>query len=152
MASAKLFNPPPGAAAKVSVIDSTGNIGQIPMTYLMTPKMPGFDTIHNTVSWSFYVESPNGKKALFDLGIPPDWEEFAEPLANDLKNRGWNITAEKHVYDILKDHNVDPDPINSIIWRYGNKLLLPNIALTLVVIGIGIISAVLKCIQEAQIL
>lgn len=68
-------------------------------------------------TWSFLVESDTGKKALFDLGVPPDWETFAPAVTKRLKTNGWEVHADKHVVDILKDHQVDASSINSIVWR-----------------------------------
>ena len=111
------FEVPFGAVARVSIIDSTLRLGGLPVSYLMTPPVDGLIDMPTIPTWSFLVESPSGKRALFDLGVPPDLETFAPVVANKLKASGWDIKAEKHVADILKENNVEPSSINSVIWR-----------------------------------
>ena len=112
------FNVPAGAAAKVSIIDSTLSLDGMKTGYLMGPDMPGFDVFPTIPTWSFLVESATGKKALFDLGVPPNYESAFTPLIqNKLKSSGWDVKAEAHVADILKEGGVDPGSINGVIWR-----------------------------------
>jgi len=68
----KLFDVPPGAVAKVSIIDSTVRLGGAPDSILITPKLEGFDVLPTLPSLSFLIESPAGKKAVFDLAVPFD--------------------------------------------------------------------------------
>ena len=58
-----------------------------------------------------------GKKALFDLGVPPDIKTYAPTILSMLDSAGWDLWAEKHVADILKANGIDPAEINSVIWR-----------------------------------
>ncbi|EXJ57680.1 uncharacterized protein A1O5_12470 [Cladophialophora psammophila CBS 110553] len=108
------FPVPSGATATVSIIDTTSRIGRISVSYLMEPPMPGFDTMPEIPSWSFLVESSTtGKKALFDLGVPPDWENFAPAVSEALRTRGWQIYAEKHTSQVLEENGVDLKGIGS---------------------------------------
>lgn len=85
----------------------------------MEPPVPGFEWMPELPSWSFLIESStSGKKALFDLGIPPDWENFAPSVANRLKTNGWEVHAEKNTSQILEEQGVDLNGIGSIVWRY----------------------------------
>ena len=85
----------------------------------MQPPITGFEYMPELPSWSFLVESSTtGKKALFDLGIPPDWETFAPVVTAHLKTAGWDVRAEKHTSQILEENGVDLKGIGSIIWRY----------------------------------
>ncbi|RVX70689.1 hypothetical protein B0A52_05339 [Exophiala mesophila] len=112
------FNVPEGAVANVRIIDTTTSIKQLAVKFLMTPPIPGFDILPELPTWSFLVESDMGKKALFDLGVPPDWETFAPAVLNRLTTNGWEVKADKHVVDILKENQVDPASINSIVWSH----------------------------------
>jgi hypothetical protein len=38
-------------------------------------------------------------------------------VAEPLQKRGWEITVDKNVVDILKDEGVDPTSIDSVVWR-----------------------------------
>jgi hypothetical protein len=90
---------------------------------LMEPPVPGFEYMPDVPSWSFLVESSTtGKKALFDLGVPPDWETFSPIVSDQLKERGWEIYAEKHTSQILEENGVDLKEIGSIVWRYVSSV------------------------------
>lgn len=119
MASSRLFNVPDGSVATVRIIDSTTSVKKLPNKFLMTPPMPGMEFMPEINTWSFLVESDTGKKALFDLGVPPNWQDFSPVVTASLKERGWEISSQKHVEEILRDHHVDPASISSIVWRYG---------------------------------
>lgn len=85
----------------------------------MEPPIPGLEYMPDLPSWSFLVESSTtGKKLLFDLGIPPDWEKFAPVVTEHLHTSGWEISAEKHTSQILEENGVDLGSISAIVWRY----------------------------------
>jgi hypothetical protein len=109
---------PAGRAANVSIIDSTLRLSKMPMSYLMTPPMEGFVEMPTIPTWSFLIESSNGRKALFDLGVPPDTDTFAPIIREKLKASGWDVKVEKHVAKILEENGANLNDINSIIWRY----------------------------------
>jgi hypothetical protein len=117
MAHNQLFNVPPGAVASVKIIDTMSRISKIPVEFLMTPPMEGFDYMPKIPSWSFLVESESGKKAPFDLGIPKDWENMAPVFVKLLRDRGWEIEVEKDVSEILEENGYQLKSINAIIWR-----------------------------------
>ncbi|KIX03814.1 uncharacterized protein Z518_07367 [Rhinocladiella mackenziei CBS 650.93] len=114
----KRFQVPAGATAQVSIIDSTTKINKIRAEYLMGPAMSGLEYMPEIPTWSFLVESATGRKALYDLGVPPNWKEFAPTVVETLHKRGWEIEAEIHVVDILKENRVDPTDINAIVWSH----------------------------------
>ncbi|VUC32805.1 unnamed protein product [Clonostachys rosea] len=112
------FNVPSGQVAKVRVIDTGSTISCIPASRLMAPPMQGFDHIPTMPSYSFLVESATGKKALFDLSIATDWQDYAPIVANRLKTNGYEIKAEVDVSEVLQCHGVDLKSINSIVWSH----------------------------------
>jgi hypothetical protein len=115
------FEIPSGAIAKVSIIDSTLRINGLPPLDLVQPKIPGFDAFRTIPSWSFLVESSKGEKALFDLGVPPNFNESFSPALVDLiLGFGWDIHVEKHIVDILREHGENPASIGSIIWSHSH--------------------------------
>jgi glyoxylase-like metal-dependent hydrolase (beta-lactamase superfamily II) len=118
MTSKALFDVPPGATAQVSIIDSTLRITNMPVTYLMTPAMEGFDKFRFLPTWSFLIQSSTGQKALFDLGVPPDTTTFAPVVVDNLKKSGWTIEVKQHVADTLKDNGLNPAEIASVIWSH----------------------------------
>lgn len=138
---------PPGAVATVRIIDSTTSIKKLPTKFLMTPPMHGMEFMPDIPTWSFLVESDTGKKALFDLGVPPNWKDFSPVVTNRLLESGWEISAHKHVEEILRDHQVDPVDINSVVWRWVSNVLPRRIdgwltRFSISATGIGTISAI----------
>ncbi|KAI1614118.1 beta-lactamase-like protein [Exophiala viscosa] len=118
MASSKRFAVPEGAVAQVRIIDSTTSIKGIETEHLMGPAMPGMPVMPEIPTWSFLVESKTGRKALFDLGVPPNWRDFSPAVTERLFEAKWEISGEKHVADILRDEGVDLSSINSIVWSH----------------------------------
>ncbi|KIV77975.1 hypothetical protein PV11_09747 [Exophiala sideris] len=118
MASSKRFAVPEGAVAQVRIIDSTTSIKNIETEHLMGPAMPGMPVMPEIPTWSFLVESGTGRKALFDLGVPPNWRDFSPAVTDRLFESKWEISSEKHVADILRDEGVDLSSIKSIVWSH----------------------------------
>jgi len=118
MNSAESINIPDGKAAKVSIIDTGARINKIPTGYLVQPPVEGFDYFPTIPSWSFLIETTSGRRALFDLGIPKDWRNRPPAQSDSLKNRGWSIEVDREVQDILPDHGIPVDSIDSVVWRY----------------------------------
>ena len=112
-----LFKVPSGGVAKVSIIDSTLSL-TMPADYLLNPSIEGFDMLNDLPSWSFLVENENGRKALFDLGVPPNISSYAPDLVRQLKETGWGVSSQKNVAEIFSEHGTDPASIDSIVWRY----------------------------------
>jgi hypothetical protein len=117
MTSKPPFSVPAGGVARVSIIDTTLRIPGIPATIFTHPAVPGFDTLPEVTTWSFLIESSDGHKVLFDLGVPKNRETGFSPKMNARVPKSFNIRVEKDVPDILKENGVDPGEINSIIWR-----------------------------------
>lgn len=111
------FHVPPGEVAKVSIIDSSARLGNLAASHLCKPPVEGFETLQTMPTWSFLIESPSGKKALFDLGVHVDLTKYVPRIQNNIKKNGWDIEAKEHVSDIIRRHGVNPKEINSVIWR-----------------------------------
>ena len=65
--------PTSNTIVQVSIIDTTSFVGMIPTEVFMEGKIPGFDYLH-APAYSFLIEHPSGRKALFDLGVRKDWQ------------------------------------------------------------------------------
>lgn len=111
------FDVPAGAVAKVSIIDSTMRLGGLPMDFLVRPLIEGWDSFPTVPTWSFLVESPSGKRALFDLGLHKDFNRLVPDTAETLISGKFQAEVKEHVADIIKRNGVGPETINSIIWR-----------------------------------
>lgn len=118
MVFSRRFTLPQGAVARVSILDSTTKLINLPATSLVTPSIPGFDVVPDNPSWCFLIESSAGRRAIFDLGVPPNWREVFPPAIVDIVRRvGFNSEADRHVADILQEHGVEPSSISSVVWR-----------------------------------
>lgn len=111
------FEVPAGAVAKVSIIDSTMRLSGMKPDHLAKPPIEGWEEFQTAPTWSFLVESPTGKKALFDLGVHTDLTKYIPRTQSNIKKNGWVVESKEAVADIIKRHGVDPKEINSIIWR-----------------------------------
>lgn len=111
------FDVPPGAVASVSIIDSTTRLAYLGASHLCKPPVEGFKTLQTMPTWSFLVESPSGKKVLFDLGVHVDLTKYIPRIQANIKKNGWKVESKEPVADIIKRHGVDPKEINSVIWR-----------------------------------
>lgn len=111
------FDVPRGAVAKVSIVDSTLRLSKLKVSHLTRPPVEGFDEFPALPTWSFLVESPSGKKALFDLGVHKELRRYVPHIEKGIKERGWQVDVQEHVADTLRAHGVDPSEIDSVIWR-----------------------------------
>lgn len=117
MAAKSPFAVPPGAVAKVSIIDSTLRLAGLDADYLMKPRIEGFDKLSPLPTWSFMIESPTGKKVLFDLGAHRDLTRYIPRTQKFISEHGWKPDTTEHVADILRKHGMDPEEIDMVIWR-----------------------------------
>lgn len=115
------FDVPPGAVAKVSIIDSTMRLSNIPASLATRPPVEGLDVFPTMPLWSFLVESPDGRKALYDLGAHKELGRYVpsieEGVREAIEKGGWQLEVKEDVADILRGHGVGPNEINSVIWR-----------------------------------
>jgi hypothetical protein len=117
MSSRNLIDIPKGATAGVKIIDTTGRIGKLPTSILLSPAIDSFDYMPKCPSWSFLIESQSGQKVLFDLGIPIKWKEMAPRVSEHLSTSSWEIEVEKEVPQILEENSVPVAEISAVIWR-----------------------------------
>ncbi|KAL8715637.1 MAG: hypothetical protein Q9225_006368 [Loekoesia sp. 1 TL-2023] len=118
MAAMSLDIPESSSTVDVHIINSTSKIKGIPTTMFMEPETKGHSII-DCPAFSFLIEHPkSGARLLFDLGVRKDWENLSPKISNEIKRRGWSVTVEKGVADILKDGGVKPESINAIIWSH----------------------------------
>ncbi|KAK4228771.1 beta-lactamase-like protein [Podospora fimiseda] len=116
---------PPGNPAHLSIIDSTTRLAALNPSFLTTPPIPGFDLLPNLPAWSFLIESTTpgvNKKAIFDLGMPPNYPEaFTPSRYNFMVANNLSADITHHVSEILVQHNVSLDSINAIIWSHSHS-------------------------------
>ena len=118
MAAPNSTIPDSASTVEISIIDTTSRIRGIPTELFMEPKIKGHDII-DCPAYSFLIEhAQSGQKILFDLGVRKDWENLAPRTSNRIREKGWSVTVEKGVADILKDGGVELSCISAIVWRY----------------------------------
>ncbi|KAK3988621.1 beta-lactamase-like protein [Cladorrhinum sp. PSN332] len=116
---------PRGSPARLSIIDSTLRMEKLNASGLTTPPIPGFQYLPTLPSWAFLIESTTpgtNKKAIFDLGFPPNANESFAPSRYKLMiGRALPVKVDKHVSEILVEHNISLDSINAIIWSHSHS-------------------------------
>lgn len=111
---------PPGEAnARVMIIDSSANVGNVKSSFFFSEDshLPGFEHVPAFPCWTFFISHSSGKKVLFDLGVRKDFEKLAQPIASMARQFGWDIKVEKDVSEILEENGVSLKEINSIVIR-----------------------------------
>ncbi|RDW56417.1 hypothetical protein BP5796_13166 [Coleophoma crateriformis] len=140
MASKPTFSVPSGETAQVSIIETGMRMDDITFSFLLAPPVDGFETI-SIPGWSFLIQSSKGQKVLFDLCFTPDKEIYPPGTWDFINAAGSVVHGNKHVTDILKNNNLDPAEINSVIlshhhWDHiGDVTTFPKT--TEVVVGPG---------------
>ncbi|KAL8643540.1 MAG: hypothetical protein Q9226_008298 [Calogaya cf. arnoldii] len=118
MAATDFTIPESTSTVSISIINTTSRIRGIPISTFMEPPIKGHDTL-DCPAYSFLIEhKPLDQKVLFDLGVRKDWENLAPEISTAIKEKGWSVTVEKGVNEILKDGGVEPGCINTIIWSH----------------------------------
>ncbi|KAK8041762.1 hypothetical protein PG993_006285 [Apiospora rasikravindrae] len=141
------WNIPPGATAKVSIIDSTMRLSNMPSAMMFRNPVAGFDTIDTCFTWCFLVESASGRKVVYDLGAPADMDTYAPVYNKMLDESGLRSTfkVDKDVAQVLEENGVEPKEVGSIIWSHhhldhiGNPNTFPKS--TEIVVGQGFTEA-----------
>ncbi|KAH7024696.1 beta-lactamase-like protein [Microdochium trichocladiopsis] len=112
---------PPGAVAKVSIIDLESRGHGMPYSMLLTPPWEGLDVLNNFPDFCFLVESSAGEKLLFDLGFPLDIDSFPPVVSNMWKNSGVVLDMKKDAAGILKEHGVALEDIGAVVWSHHHS-------------------------------
>lgn len=115
--------PHSNSTVRVSIINTTSFVRDIPVQVFLQPSYKGFDKIDIPV-YSFLIEHlQSGRKALFDLGIRKDWENLSPAVVDRIKEIGMTIDIKDSITNILQGGGVDPNDISSVIWRYEPPIL-----------------------------
>jgi hypothetical protein len=125
MEISSLFSAPAGAIATVSIIDWALQMSNLTANTLLAPEMKGFEMMPTIAIWSFVIESPSEKKAMVDLGVPPNLNSSSPAVLNDIQLMGWNVKSQSHVADILEKRGINRTEIDSIIWTYCRHEFIP---------------------------
>lgn len=113
------LNVPPGASAKVEIIDGTARVTG-PTGIFMTPPIHGHT--HMTVpAYSFLVEqTSSGRKILFDLGLRKDWQSHPPAVQAIISGPDWSFEISKNVDEVLQENGVDVKggAIEAVFWSH----------------------------------
>jgi hypothetical protein len=111
-----LHIPPSPNTVNVRIIDTTSSI-QCKADFFLSPNVGGLDELHCN-AFAFLIENPrNGDKLVFDLGVRKDWQNLATPMVEGLLARGFRMSVEKNVSEILVEGGVKLEDVSAIVWR-----------------------------------
>ena len=114
-------NPSTRSTASVRIIDTGVRISNVASSVFLTPPIPGFSHFSTLPGWSFLIEAQDGRKILFDLGVPQNWREtFPPALVQGVDSFGWTVEFEKVLPETLKDGGVGLESIGAIIWSHSH--------------------------------
>lgn len=114
----------------VSVIDTTARIVGSKSIF-MGPAIKGADTL-TACCYAFMInrDNPEAKSKydtmIFDLGLRKDFMNSSKTTVSQIEASGWELSVEKNVFDILKDHGDDPAKVGGIIWSHWHLVRLPT--------------------------
>ncbi|KAH6651528.1 beta-lactamase-like protein [Truncatella angustata] len=126
-------NIPSGAVARLSVIDTGAYLSSIPSALFLGPPVQGFENIPDrSPAWSFLVESPTGKKAVFDLSLSKDLRHVTPSFIQQAVQCNASAEAPKDVAQVLSENGVALESVQSIVWSHwhmdhvGDPSTFPN--------------------------
>ncbi|CAE7160899.1 unnamed protein product [Rhizoctonia solani] len=138
---------PSNNIVKLSIIDTTSRIKGPPTNAFFEPTIKGFEVM-DCPAYAFLIEhEQSNSKLVFDLGVSKYWRNGPPVISNKLLEFGWDISVPKTVSEILTDHGVPLQAINTVIWSHwhwdhtGDPDLFPNT--TSLTVGPGFKSAML---------
>ncbi|EUC63998.1 N-acyl homoserine lactonase AttM [Rhizoctonia solani AG-3 Rhs1AP] len=132
---------------KLSIIDTTSRVKGPPTNAFFEPVIKGFEAM-DCPAYAFLIEhEQSNSKLVFDLGVSKYWRNGPPVIAKRALELGWDISAPKTVSEILTEHGVPLETINTVIWSHWHwdhtgdpNLFLPTTSLT---VGPGFKSAML---------
>ncbi|KIX05601.1 uncharacterized protein Z518_06473 [Rhinocladiella mackenziei CBS 650.93] len=105
------------AIVKVAFI-CNATISGIPWSRFTMPSIRGLEVLDKVPSFSFFIEHPSGRRVLFDLGVRRDWWNLSPVLARRMKVGGWKTDVSTDVSEILEEHHVPLQSIDTVIWSH----------------------------------
>ncbi|KAI4595365.1 hypothetical protein KJ359_007040 [Pestalotiopsis sp. 9143b] len=109
---------PSGAVAKLSIIETGARIIGVPVSAFFGPPLDGFENLPSSPAWSFLVESPSGRKIVFDLAMNNDPEKVTPSVKEEIEAIHARAEVPKNVAQELSSGGVSLSSIESIIWSH----------------------------------
>lgn len=108
------------STVQISIIDSSFD-AVLPISHFFGPAIQGFENFH-AVAYAFLVThkdtSGKNRRLVFDLGTPKDLvNDFPPPEFEKVKAMFDRIKVDRYVSEILTEHGVPLDSIESVVWR-----------------------------------
>ncbi|KAI9752908.1 MAG: hypothetical protein M4579_005427 [Chaenotheca gracillima] len=117
--------PSSNSTVRVTIVDSTARLGNIPSHLFFQPDIPGKSTL-DCASYTFLIEhsgssggSTTGtKKYMFDLSMRKDWTNLVPKNVEGIKAGGWTLDIKKNVSEVLEEGGVRLEEIDGIFLSH----------------------------------
>ncbi|KAF7533224.1 hypothetical protein G7054_g7257 [Neopestalotiopsis clavispora] len=109
---------PSGSVAKLSIIETGARIGDIPIAAFFGPPLDGYERLALSPAWSFLIESPTGRKVVFDLAMNNDPDKVTPAVKEEIASVQATAEVPKTVAQVLSEGGVDLASVESIIWSH----------------------------------
>ncbi|KXJ84709.1 beta-lactamase-like protein [Microdochium bolleyi] len=119
--SSTTFSAPAGSVAKVSIIDTGTRCSAMPVSIFLSPPWDGFDHLNDIPSLSFLIESPAGKKLLFDLGFPADLGSLPPAPSQMWGSLGIDMKVGKDVSQVLVEQGILLRDVGAVVWSHHHS-------------------------------
>jgi len=114
MSDVNITLPKSSATVSVKVLDIASPKTNVAAALFLSPVKPGLERLSVPV-YSFLIEHPSGRKALFDLGPMKDFTKLPPTLREMIAQAGFDMSVDSDVIEQLNAGGVSVDDIDTAI-------------------------------------
>ncbi|KAE9387471.1 hypothetical protein BT96DRAFT_981427, partial [Gymnopus androsaceus JB14] len=119
MSDINITLPKSSTTVSVKVLNTVSPKTSVPAALFLSPVKPGLERLPAPV-YSFLIEHPSGRKALFDLGLMKDPTKLPPAIQGLLAHAGFEMSVDSDVVEQLKAGDVSVDDIDTVIWSHSH--------------------------------
>ncbi|KAE9390012.1 hypothetical protein BT96DRAFT_967852 [Gymnopus androsaceus JB14] len=117
MSDVNITLPKSSVTVSVKVLDIASPKTNVAAALFLSPVKPGLERLSVPV-YSFLIEHPSGRKALFDLGPMKDFTKLPPTLREMIAQAGFDMSVDSDVIEQLNAGGVSVDDIDTVIWSH----------------------------------